>query len=500
MYILTNEQMRALETRTIEDLGVHALLLMERAGTALADEAEKMSPEGKIVCLCGGGNNGGDGFVCARILKERGRTVDVVCNAGTFSSECRVNMEKWIGVGGEIWMEMPEDCSLIVDCLYGTGFHGTLSGLDAKNVARAMQLKTRGVKILSADIPTGVNGDNGQVLGKAIVADKTLCIGEMKAGVFLNDGIDYAGQVERVDIGLEIRGDESFAKWVDLDYVRACLPKRPRNSNKGNYGSAAIVAGSAAYSGAALLAANACLRAGAGYTTLFVPGDLLPQFMLKSPEVLLKSLNEGTRYAFNEESLQKLTDYDCIAFGMGMGVSEDVAKGVVWLLCNYEGKLILDADGLNSLTRYGESLPSLFLARKCDVLLTPHVREFSRLSKMEVGAIYSSGLAQPKSFAEQLGVNILLKNAVSVLSDGKRIVVNTAGCSGQAKAGSGDVLAGVIAGLCAMGLSTFDAGALGSYITGKAAELALEEFGEYSLTASDVIAYLGRAFLYITKA
>ena len=183
---------------------------------------------------------------------------------------------------------------------------------------------------------------------------------------------------------------------------------------------------------------------------------------------------------------------------MGMGESEDVAKGAAWLLSHYQGKLILDADGLNSLVRYGESLPALFCTKKCDVLLTPHVKEFSRLSNLDVGAIVWGGLSQPKSFAETLGANVLLKNAVSVLSDGVRISVNASGCSGQAKAGSGDVLSGVIAGLCAMGLSTFDAGALGSYLTGKAAEFACETLGAYSMTATDVISYLGRAFLYIS--
>ena len=204
-------------------------------------------------------------------------------------------------------------------------------------------------------------------------------------------------------------------------------------------------------------------------------------------------------YAFNASIMSALQEYDCVAYGMGMGVSEDVARGAAWLLLQYQGKLILDADGLNSLACYHHDLPALFRTKKCDVLLTPHAKEFSRLSGLGLEYITLCGLAQPKELAQTLGVNILLKNAVSVISDGARVSVNASGCSGQAKAGSGDVLAGVIAGLCAMGLSTFDAGVLGSYLTGKAAEFASETVGEYSMTASDVIAYLGRAFLYLTE-
>ncbi|MBE7080503.1 MAG: NAD(P)H-hydrate dehydratase [Clostridiales bacterium] len=499
MYILTNAQMREADHYTIEELGVHSLLLMERAGTALADEAEKMSPNGKIVCLCGGGNNGGDGFVCARILKSRGREVEVVCSAENFSADCRANMEKWLSLGGEILPELTYGYGLIVDCLYGTGFHGSLSGADAENVSRALRLRENGVKILSADIPSGVNGDNGQVLGVVMTADKTLCIGEIKAGVLLGDGIDHAGKIQRADIGIEVKDGVGLAQFINRAYAREILPKRPRYSHKGKYGRAAIVAGSETYMGAAYLSASACLRAGAGYTTLFVPSALVPAFALKAPEVLLKISNEGTMYAFNASVMSALQEYDCVAYGMGMGVSEDVARGAAWLLLQYQGKLILDADGLNSLACYHHDLPALFRTKKCDVLLTPHAKEFSRLSGLGLEYITLCGLVQPKELAQTLGVNILLKNAVSVISDGARVSVNASGCSGQAKAGSGDVLAGVIAGLCAMGLSAFDAGVLGSYLTGKAAEFASETVGEYSMTASDVIAYLGRAFLYLTE-
>jgi NAD(P)H-hydrate epimerase len=200
------------------------------------------------------------------------------------------------------------------------------------------------------------------------------------------------------------------------------------------------------------------------------------------------------------ENMRQLLAYDAIAYGMGMGESEEVAKGAVWLLSNYEGRLVLDADALNSLACYEkENLAVLFKTKKCDVLLTPHGKEFSRLFGGSVEEIYKNSLAIVKDCAGAFAVNILLKNAVSILSNGEGTAINVAGCSGQAKAGSGDVLSGLIAGLCAMGISTYEGGLLGAYLAGKSAEFAVETIGEYSLMASDVISYLGGAFLHLTK-
>ncbi len=287
---------------------------------------------------------------------------------------------------------------------------------------------------------------------------------------------------------------------TDRRLAKELLPERKRNSHKGNYGRAAIVAGSEEYTGAAYLAAAACLRSGAGYTALFVPKEILPLYALKSPEILLKSTNEGGRYAFNEESMRELLVYDSIAYGMGMGASNEVFKGIAYLLKNYEGKLILDADGLNSLAAFAsEDIEELLKNKKCDVILTPHCKEFSRLCKKTVEEILKSGVRTAKDFAKKYKVNVLLKNALSVITDGESVALNATGNSGQAKGGSGDVLAGVIAGLCAGGLGAFEGGVLGAYLVGKAAEIAVADFGEYSLTASELIAYLPKAFLFVAE-
>ncbi len=290
------------------------------------------------------------------------------------------------------------------------------------------------------------------------------------------------------------------ATVIDRAYAHTLLPKRKRNSHKGSYGKAAIVAGSADYLGAAYLAAAACLRSGAGYTYLFVPKGVLPAYRLKLPEAILKPINGRGRYAFNAKNMAQLLGFDSVAYGMGMGVSKQVARGARWLLERYEGKLILDADGLNSLAKYEQkSLSRLFKEKKCSVLITPHIKEFSRLTGKAVEEIAGAGISLAKAFAVENDITVLLKNAATVITDGTRVAVNTAGCSGQAKGGSGDVLSGVVAGLCAMGASVFDAGALGAYLTGTAAELTARELGEYSMLASDVIAHLGGAFLLVTE-
>ena len=277
-------------------------------------------------------------------------------------------------------------------------------------------------------------------------------------------------------------------KILDKNTVAALLPKRKRNTNKGDYGKAAIVAGSEEYTGAAYLAAAACLRAGAGYTTLFVPENILPYYVLKIPEVLLKKF----------VNLEELKAYDSIAYGMGMGVSRQVADGAIWLIENFSGRLILDADALNSLAKYC-CLEDVFARKKGDVLLTPHVKEFSRLCRQSVEEILANGFTAAKEFAARYKVNVLLKNALSVIENGENTFINERGTSGQAKGGTGDVLSGVIAGLCASGCTAFDGACVGAYVVGLAAELAGEKISEYSLTATELISYLGAAFLHVAK-
>ncbi|MBQ9728649.1 MAG: NAD(P)H-hydrate dehydratase [Clostridia bacterium] len=287
--------------------------------------------------------------------------------------------------------------------------------------------------------------------------------------------------------------------YVTAEEAARLLPIRRRDSHKGTYGKAAIVAGSAEYTGAAYLSVAACLRSGVGYTTLFAPKGILRSYYGKEPEALLRSLGWGKRLKVSKKEFRELLSYDSIAYGMGLGVSRQVYKGVAYLLTHYEGKLILDADGLNSLAKYGKDWKGLFARKKCDVLLTPHGREFSRLSKKSVEEVLKNGDTLATNFAREYGVVVLLKNSVSAIANGNEVVWNQTGNSGQAKGGSGDVLSGVLAGLCATGLSAFDAAKVGAYLTGRAAELAALETEEYSMLARDLISYLPASFLEVSR-
>lgn len=290
------------------------------------------------------------------------------------------------------------------------------------------------------------------------------------------------------------------AEILNRERVRSFLPVRKRNSHKGTYGRTAIVAGSEKYTGAAGLSVMACLRSGVGYTTLFTPEQILPYYILKYPEALLEILNEGGRVAFNEENLQKLLAYDSVAIGMGMEDTFETGQCVEWLLRRYQGKLIIDADGLNALSKFPNNiLKNLWAQKQCDVLITPHYKEFSRLTGEDAGNIQNDPISYATAYAKTHKLSVLLKGAVTVITDGESVFVNTAGTSAQAKGGSGDVLSGLIAGLCASGSSVLESGCAGAYLSGKAAEFATQETGEYSLLASDTARALCRAFLFVTE-
>jgi NAD(P)H-hydrate epimerase len=305
-----------------------------------------------------------------------------------------------------------------------------------------------------------------------------------------------------LSLGLNLQGvpSKTCVKIQTKEEIKALLPKRKRNSHKGTYGKTAIVAGSEKYTGAAYLSAKSALRSGAGYTALFVPKGLLNAYMLKVPEVLLEPLNGDSMVEFNEENFSKLLDYDSIAYGMGMGVSEAVYQGAIYLLKKYSGKLILDADGLNSIAKFG-SLED-FKNKKCDVLITPHAKELSRLTGRTLEEILSNPYLAIREVSSACKINVLLKGAATLLISNEtdeRVIVNVTGNSAQAKGGTGDVLSGVIAGLCAQGISAFNGGKVGSFLVGLAAEFASKDLSEYSATPSDFIEYLGKAFLAVAE-
>ena len=273
--------------------------------------------------------------------------------------------------------------------------------------------------------------------------------------------------------------------------IAALFPKRKPDSHKGDFGVAAIVAGYGSL-GAPVLSVGAALKAGAGYTKLYLPPELYPA----PRERLLAAMQMPACMLVELNGIGELLPADAIAYGMGAGVSEWVYETVRTILADYRGKLVLDADALNAISAYGKDV---LKTKMCEVIVTPHPKEFSRLTGKSVEEILKDPIGAAKAFAEEYGVTVLLKNHRSVITNGERIVINTIGSPALAKGGSGDVLSGFLAGTLARGLAPFAAAVASAYILGRAGELAAFEMGEYSPDATDIIRYLPRAILSLTE-
>ena len=470
--------MRAADEYTIKTLGVSAEILTERAGAAVAEEIAKRFKGGRVLVCTGKGNNGKDGKVIAETLaKIHGFTVS------TFSAE----------VGFFKIFEKKFD--IIVDCLFGTGLNREITGRYKTAVEK---INESGAYVVSCDIPSGINGDSGKIMGVAVKADLTVAVQEYKLGHFLNDGIDYSGKVVARDIGISVWTEDCANRITDQD-AETLFPERPRNVHKGMAGKIVNVGGSKRYSGSILLADSAlcAYKTGAGYSAVAVPDCLFGVVAGVRPECIIHTLSDdGNGIVFDENALKTLLKYDVIAFGTGTGVSEEIYKTLSYILANFGGRLLIDADGLNALAVFGKEI---IKNKKCETVLTPHIGEFSRLTGLSSAEILDDPIKHAENFAREYGVTVLLKNAVSVITDGKKTVINVTGDSGMAKGGSGDVLSGFAAGLLSRDEEPFFCVAVAAYLFGKAGEIAAKEQNSYTVTASDLIAALPKAINKIIK-
>lgn len=474
--LLSVAQMRAADLFTIENLGVLSETLMERAGKAIADEVEKIYSErgGTVTVVCGTGNNGGDGYVCAKSLLSRGINVKVYAVKGRLSPDC---LREKNAYKGEYLKDITG--SIVVDCLFGTGLSREIEGENRKIIKKINAL---GAYVISADIPSGLNGDNGLILGEAVKADLTVCIQEYKAGLFLNDGLDYCGEIIKKDIGISLN-ERNFVQVYDNFDIACFFPERKRNSHKGTFGAANLVTGCDRFIGAALLSCQAALKSGCGLVRLTSEeSDVKKAVCIAAPQVtFLNSVDLSCR---------------AIAIGMGCGVSERLYKTICSILNGYKGTLIIDADGLNGIAKFGTSI---LKNKTCNVVITPHIKEFSSLTGESVEEILSSPVEKAQNFAKEHKITVLLKSATSVITDGERTALNVRGCTALAKGGSGDMLSGFLCGLAARGLGAFDAAVCAQYVLGVAAEIAEREKTAYCAVAADILNNLHLAVKEITK-
>ena len=460
---LTSAQMRAADEYTIKLLGVPSLTLMERAGAAIAGHVVRAAAGGKrVTVVCGGGNNGGDGYVCARLLYEQGVRV-AVCDVsgGKYSQDCAAQRSAYRGeytdgVEGDV----------VVDCIFGTGLGRPVSGYIAEIIE---QINDGGAYVVSADMPSGLCGDNGLAHGAAVRADLTVAIGQYKLGHVLGDGPDFCGATVRADIGID--APEGCAYAPGDEEIAAFFPPRKRNSHKGTYGSACIAAGSGMYPGAAALCLSTALRSGCGYVKLCTENSVKNALVAAYPQAIYLSQ----------------PDYRSAALAVGPGCGPGVAPLLADVFKNYGGKLIIDADGLNAVARGGLDLTR---AAAEQILVTPHVGEFSRMTGLSVEEILSDPVGHTRDYAAANNVIVLLKGAATVITDGARVALNLRGSTALAKGGSGDMLTGFICGTAARGTDLFNAAICSTYVLGCAAERASAQRTDYCACAQDIIAGL----------
>lgn len=511
MRLVTSAQMRAIEQRAI-DAGTSVEALMDAAGLAVAQEAWLslgVVAGRRVVVLCGPGNNGGDGLVAARYLAEWDADVVVYLLAERDGSDAKVAALRELGVPmfvaaqDEAYRALDDalgNAEMILDALLGTGRSRPVEGALAEILRRIADVRAsaRPPRIVAVDLPTGVDADSGAADPLAVRADLTVTFGLAKIGLFTPPGAEYAGRVEVVDIGLPAASDaEAPIELLDVRWVRERLPERAAAGNKGTFGRVLVVAGSDGYVGAARLAATACYRAGAGFVTVACTPRLQAMIApsLAEATYLLRDGGDGDAKAI----LDALKGYDVLLIGPGLGQSDATRATVLDVLRGVPDGVracVLDADALNTLARTDAWSDGVQAA----CVLTPHPGEMARLRATDVASVQGDRLRTALDAAAEWKHVVVLKGAHTVIAspDGRAALSPHANPL-LASAGTGDVLAGVIAGFAAQGMAAFEAAAAGAYVHGMAGEELRAELGDRGLLASDLLGMVPRVVRIIRE-
>ena len=492
--VISVEVMRHSDAMTIQN-NIPSKELMYRAGEAIFGAYEW---KGKTAIICGSGNNAGDGYVLASLLQKAEIPCSVILLFDKFSADGRYYFEKCKEIGVEILPYTSKfdfsSYTEIVDCIFGTGFSGEVTGI----CKDAIEQINRSEKfVISVDINSGLNGNNG--LGSCCVkSDLTLSIGYYQYGHFLGNAKDAMKKKQNLDIGIDLYGESAYLARAEA--FCDVLKDRAQASHKGIYGYVALIGGCREYSGAVKLANMSCaaLRSGCGVATLAVPDSILNSvapYLLESTAFGLPDCEGHMR--FDPVALDRLLqNKSAVAIGMGWGKNAENARILAHLLQNYDLPTVIDADGLNTLAEMDQAV---LKTTKCKVLLTPHLKEFSRLSGYTMEEIANDPIGTARSYAKQYGVCLLLKGACTVVTDGDEVILVDRGCAGMATAGSGDVLSGILVGLLGYSSVTPTTAACGAYIAGLAGELAQSEENEISMIASDTVRCISKAIAQIKK-
>jgi len=494
--------MRALDRHSIEVLGVPGDLLMESAGRAVVEVvlSERAGSAGPVLVVCGAGNNGGDGFVVARHLHLLGVPVRVLLigERRKLRGDAAANATRLDKLGVAIAARAPRiaDAAVIVDALFGTGLDRAVTGAAAAAIRRINAARPAS-RVVSVDLPSGLDADTGQIHGVAVQANVTVTIGLPKLGLAQEPGRSLAGRVVVARVGIADAAPGVFPgaeMWTQVAAARA-LPARPAAGHKGSFGHALVVAGSRGKTGAAVLAAEGAARIGAGLVTIACPASLNEILEGKCTEMMTAPVPDDAEGGFATAALAPLLalarERDAVALGPGVGREADVQKLMREFALRCPGPLVIDADGLFP---FAKAAHGALKARRAATILTPHPGEAARLLGVTAAEINRDRVGAARRLAAEAGCVVILKGAATVIAgpDG-RIAINPTGGPALGSGGTGDVLTGIVVGLVAQRVPVFEAATLGAWLHGFAGDRVTARRGRSGLLASDVVAELPEA-------
>ncbi len=487
-YIASGDEMSRIDDYAINVIGIPQMVLMERAALSVYNYiASKFNKNSKVLVVVEGGNNGGDGLALARILQGNGYDVEVYWGEilGKTSEAFKAQLE----IAKKLNIKYADDIvnygyDIVVDAVFGAGLNRAITGkladvINAMNDVDAFKL--------AVDIPSGIDATNGYVLGTAFRADATVTFAIMKMGLLTGMGYEYSGQITVADIGIPkkaidyIEPDLYTYDGKDVDRL---LPYRKSDSHKGSYGKIGVIGGSKNMAGAAMFSAEAAYRMGCGLVRICTVEKNREIMQSKLPEAMLTTFDSKDKNSIREAIKSMLSWSDVIILGPGLSTKEYATYIVEKVLRDYKETIVLDADGLNIVAQNKQWLADT----QARVIITPHLAEMSRLTEVKTGDIKSNKYEVAKNFAKDNDIVVVLKDSRTVVSDGGvQAYINTTGNNGMATGGSGDVLAGIIGGLCGQNMDEFEAAKLGVCLHGLAGQEAAISRGRYSMIASDIV-------------
>ncbi|RCK77374.1 MAG: NAD(P)HX epimerase / NAD(P)HX dehydratase [Ignavibacteriae bacterium] len=519
--VLTPEEMRNIDRITIDSIGIPGCVLMENAGRGIVAHIIKKYgaiDKKNFLVICGKGNNGGDGFVVARYLYNLGANVTVLLltKKEQITGDAKINFDilinilknrearqnlKVLGFKNFNMLHKFPKFDFIVDAIFGTGFTGTLDDFFLKIVK---WINSQSIPVISIDIPSGVNGTTGSVENDAVKSNLTVTMGFKKTGLLIGNSVNYIEDLKLVDISIPRFLSKKFkfkTYEVTLSDIRNIFPVREKTAHKYSVGKVLVLAGSVGYTGASALTSLSAIKTGAGAVILGTPDKVYPILARKLTEVMvfpLDSTKNGSLSLNSYEKIQKHLKWaDVLAIGPGISTNDETAELVIKIIYEFGKKIVIDADAITILSN---ELKILKRRKSKQLIITPHMGEFSRLTRSTVEEIEKNKFAVSREFAKKFNLVLVLKGAPTItVTPDNRVYINSTGNPGMATAGSGDVLSGIISGLFAQGLNAEDASIAGVYLHGLAGDIAKLNLGIKSLTATDIQKYIPDAIKLIER-